>query len=448
MTSNCAPVADSYPTLYPLSPTPSVLIVGEGAGHTQLEPANACTLCSVCSPSGTADSNVVLAYATRYSTAFFARELLGDTPSAPRSRASASPPTSQPVTSRSRRSDQFETYVRLRGIVRGAPLADSLDVLLADGVIDEILGRIKSGKEATISMVRRGDAVLAAKVYKDRATRSFKNNVQYKEGRKVRNTRTQRAMDSGGKFGRDSAEQAWKSAEADALYRLVDTGVRTPAPVMFYEGVLLMELVLDHQGRPAPRLEEITLERDAVMGVYCDLRGADDRSPVLRSRARRSVAVQHPARGRWTDDHRFSAGHLGGAQHAGRALLHARLRECSLAPCRDGSGTVGPSRGWSSDLAGVRTPRSHAAVRAAATAAPSRRACVLDASKRSTFARAAAGSAAADSIACRRLPRESATPEDRGGSRADCTAADQIKSPVFTLDRPGHEASAAHQWSG
>jgi RIO kinase 1 len=150
-------------------------------------------------------------------------------------------------------------------------LTDSLDLLLADGVIDEILGRIKSGKEATISMVRRGDAVLAAKVYKDRAMRSFKNNVQYKEGRKVRNTRTQRAMDSGGKFGRDSAEQAWKSAEADALFRLVDSGVRTPAPVMFYEGVLLMELVLDQHGRAAPRLEEITLERDAVMGVYCDL---------------------------------------------------------------------------------------------------------------------------------------------------------------------------------
>ncbi len=150
-------------------------------------------------------------------------------------------------------------------------MADSLDTLLADGVIDEVLGRIKSGKEATISMVRRGDLVLAAKVYKDRETRSFKNNVQYKEGRKVRNTRTQRAMDSGGKFGRDAAEQAWKSAEADALFKLVDSGVRTPTPVMFYEGVLLMTLVLDHAGRPAPRLEEITLERDAVMGVYADL---------------------------------------------------------------------------------------------------------------------------------------------------------------------------------
>ncbi|CAN5916297.1 hypothetical protein BH11MYX2_BH11MYX2_00700 [soil metagenome] len=150
-------------------------------------------------------------------------------------------------------------------------MADPLEVLLDDGVIDEVMGRIKSGKEATISMVRRGGAILAAKVYKDRDTRSFKNNSGYKEGRKVRNTRTQRAMDSGGKFGRDSAEQAWKSAEADALYRLAGTGVRTPAPVMFYEGVLLMELVLGPDGSPAPRLEEISLEKDAVLGIYCDL---------------------------------------------------------------------------------------------------------------------------------------------------------------------------------
>jgi hypothetical protein len=78
VTSNCAPTADSYSMLYPLSPAPSVLIVGEGAGHTQLEPADACSLCSICSPSGTADPDVVLAYATRYVTAFFARELLGD----------------------------------------------------------------------------------------------------------------------------------------------------------------------------------------------------------------------------------------------------------------------------------------------------------------------------------------------------------------------------------
>jgi RIO kinase 1 len=150
-------------------------------------------------------------------------------------------------------------------------MTDQLDVLLADGVIDEVLGRLKSGKEADISLVRRGELVIAAKVYKDRATRSFKNNADYKEGRKVRNSRTQRAIDRGGSFGRDAAEQAWKSAEADALYKLVGSGVRVPAPVMFYEGVLLMDLVCDAEGRPAPRLIDVAIERDAAIGVLADL---------------------------------------------------------------------------------------------------------------------------------------------------------------------------------
>jgi RIO kinase 1 len=150
-------------------------------------------------------------------------------------------------------------------------VSDELDVLLADGVIDEVLGRLKSGKEANISLVRRGDLVFAAKVYKDRATRSFKNNSEYKEGRKVRNSRTQRAIDGGGRFGRDAAEQAWKSAEADALYKLVGSGVRVPEPVMFYEGVLLMDLVRDAEGRPAPRLIDVAIERDAAMSILADL---------------------------------------------------------------------------------------------------------------------------------------------------------------------------------
>lgn len=150
-------------------------------------------------------------------------------------------------------------------------MTDELDVLLADGVIDEVLGRLKSGKEANISLVRRGDEVIAAKVYKDRSTRSFKNNSEYKEGRKVRNSRTQRAIDSGGRFGRDAAEQAWKSAEADALYKLVGSGVRVPEPLMFYEGVLLMDLVRDAEGRPAPRLIDVAIEREAAISIYADL---------------------------------------------------------------------------------------------------------------------------------------------------------------------------------
>ncbi len=148
---------------------------------------------------------------------------------------------------------------------------DQLELLLADGVIDEVLGRLKSGKEANVSLVRRGDIVLAAKVYKDRETRSFKNNADYKEGRKVRNTRTQRAMDNGGKFGRDADMQAWKSTEADAMYKLAGSGVRIPAVVMFYEGVLLMDLVLDADGRPAPRMIDVSVDKSEALGIYADL---------------------------------------------------------------------------------------------------------------------------------------------------------------------------------
>ena len=150
-------------------------------------------------------------------------------------------------------------------------MENALEVLLEDGVIDEVLGRLKSGKEANISLVRRGDTVMAAKVYKDRATRSFKNNADYKEGRKVRNSRSQRAMESGSKFGRDAAEQAWKSAEADAMFKLVGTGVRIPTPIMFYEGVLLMDLVRDGEGHPAPRLIDVAITKEAAVGLYADL---------------------------------------------------------------------------------------------------------------------------------------------------------------------------------
>jgi serine/threonine-protein kinase RIO1 len=167
--------------------------------------------------------------------------------------------------------------------------------------------------------------VFAAKVYKDRATRSFKNNSDYKEGRKVRNSRTQRAIDSGGRFGRDAAEQAWKSAEADALYKLVGSGVRVPEPVMFYEGVLLMDLVCDAEGRPAPRLIDVAIARDGAISILADL--VAQMISMLRPHPRRSVAVQHPRGRRGPDDHRLPAGRVGRAQLARGVLLPARLRQ-------------------------------------------------------------------------------------------------------------------------
>ncbi len=132
-----------------------------------------------------------------------------------------------------------------------------LEPLLEDGLIDEVMRQLMSGKEATVYVVRCGDEVRCAKVYKEANNRSFRQSVDYTEGRKVKNSRQSRAMAKGSKFGRESQEAAWQSAEVDALYRLANAGVRVPEPYNFYEGVLLMELVTDANGNAAPRLNDV-----------------------------------------------------------------------------------------------------------------------------------------------------------------------------------------------
>jgi RIO kinase 1 len=153
-------------------------------------------------------------------------------------------------------------------------MVDPLAPLLADGVIDEVVARLKSGKEADLWLVRHGGETIAAKVYKARETRSFKNNAGYLEGRRVRDSRTQRAMDRGSRFGQAAAEEAWKAKEADALFALHAAGVRVPRPVTFYDGVLLMELVLDAHGNPAPRLIDAHVERADAARLYGELRAS------------------------------------------------------------------------------------------------------------------------------------------------------------------------------
>jgi RIO kinase 1 len=132
-----------------------------------------------------------------------------------------------------------------------------LQPLVEDGLVDDVIRQLMSGKEATVYVVRCGDDVRCAKVYKEANQRSFRQSVDYTEGRKTKNSRQARAMEKGSKYGRKLQEQAWQSAEVDALYRLAGAGVRVPKPYNFYEGVLLMELVVDENGNAAPRLNDI-----------------------------------------------------------------------------------------------------------------------------------------------------------------------------------------------
>jgi len=137
-----------------------------------------------------------------------------------------------------------------------------LQPLLHDGLIDEVIRPLMSGKEADVFVVRCGSNIRCAKIYKDSLKRSFKKAAQYTEGRKVRNSRRARAIEKGSKFGRKQQEETWQNAEVDALYKLAHAGVRVPQPYGCFDGVLLMELITDAEGEIAPRLNDVTMSAE------------------------------------------------------------------------------------------------------------------------------------------------------------------------------------------
>ena len=143
-----------------------------------------------------------------------------------------------------------------------------LQPLIEDGVIDSVVRQLMSGKEAMVFVVRCGDETRCAKVYKEADKRSFRQAVDYTENRKTKNSRQARAMAKGTRFGRESQERAWQSAEVDALYRLAAAGVRVPRPYNFHEGVLLMELVVDDEGNAAPRLNDVAFDPDLAVDLH------------------------------------------------------------------------------------------------------------------------------------------------------------------------------------
>ena len=137
--------------------------------------------------------------------------------------------------------------------------------LVNDGLVDEVIRPLMSGKEADVYVVRCGSNIRCAKIYKEAEKRSFKQAVQYQEGRKVRNSRRARAMEKGSRFGRKEQEQVWQNAEVDALYILAKAGVRVPQPYGCFDGVLLMELITDGDGHVAPRLNDVSMSAEQAL---------------------------------------------------------------------------------------------------------------------------------------------------------------------------------------
>ncbi|MGK0399291.1 MAG: RIO kinase 1 [Gammaproteobacteria bacterium] len=137
--------------------------------------------------------------------------------------------------------------------------------LVENGLVDEVVRPLMSGKEADVFIVRCGSEIRCAKIYKEAEKRAFKQAVTYQEGRKVRNSRRARAMEKGSKFGREQQEEVWQSAEVSALFKLAAIGVRVPKPYGCFDGVLLMELITYGGEEVAPRLNDVTMTKEQAI---------------------------------------------------------------------------------------------------------------------------------------------------------------------------------------
>jgi RIO kinase 1 len=147
-------------------------------------------------------------------------------------------------------------------------IPERIEPLVEAGLVDSVSRQLMSGKEAMIYVVRCGEEVRCAKVYKEADKRAFRQSVDYTEGRRVKNSRRARAMEKGSRYGRKAKEEAWQSTEVDALLRLAAAGVRVPQPYNFVDGVLLMELVTDAEGNAAPRLNDVILTPEQARDIH------------------------------------------------------------------------------------------------------------------------------------------------------------------------------------
>ena len=175
----------------------------------------------------------------------------------------------------------------IRDFVKTPP---SLQTLIDEGVIDDVMRPLKSGKEASVYVVRCGDDIRCAKVYKDMAHRSFQKRVQYQEGRKSRGSRESRAVATGSRYGRRQQETEWKNAEVDALYQLRAAGVRVPEDIALagFDDIPLARYV--HPGLTTMRVDIAALGGRALRALLARL--GDPELPATTERLEVELVVR------------------------------------------------------------------------------------------------------------------------------------------------------------
>jgi RIO kinase 1 len=143
--------------------------------------------------------------------------------------------------------------------------------------IDTDHGVLKTGKEADVSLLDRAldvvgeprhHCLLAVKRYRSAEHRMFHRDSGYLEGRRVKESREMRAMQTRTAYGRGLIASQWAVAEMEVLSRLWSAGAAVPYPVQLIGTELMMEFIGSPGGIAAPRLAQLRPHRDEGRDLY------------------------------------------------------------------------------------------------------------------------------------------------------------------------------------
>ena len=133
--------------------------------------------------------------------------------------------------------------------------------LFESGYLDELVGIIRSGKEATVYLGKRAGDFVAVKIYADRDACLFRNKDKYTEGRNIVDKRMTKAVASHSRIGKVVSHALWITEEYKQLVYLHSNGIAVPKPIKQIGRAIVMELIGDHE-MPAPRLSELRLNEE------------------------------------------------------------------------------------------------------------------------------------------------------------------------------------------
>ena len=146
-------------------------------------------------------------------------------------------------------------------------------------VIDDILGKVRGGKEANVyccaAHPSTGLDLTAAKVYRPKMFRNLRNDARYRQGRSVvdeegkavHSRREILAMGKNTRFGQELRHISWLESEFQTMQLLYDAGADVPKPLMEGSNVILMEYI-GAQSSPADMLYQVRLESSEARRMF------------------------------------------------------------------------------------------------------------------------------------------------------------------------------------